>query len=157
VGFSDGSAIPNPGPCGAGALLFLPNNAGKVTSAISLGQGDNNIGEIAGLHRLLELIDTAYRRNLVRGHPAILLFTDSLLVVGALEWGWALSNMPPSIRALLKSYRSRKALNPTLLYWVKAHSDLAHNETVDKLAKEGATWSGDGTNDGRTRTSWVIH
>jgi ribonuclease HI/exonuclease III len=154
VGFSDGSAIPNPGPCGAGALLFLPNNAGKVTCAMSLGQGDNNVGEIAGLLKLLCLIDEAYRRGLVQGHPAILLFTDSLLVVGALEWGWAIKNMPPSIRSLLKAYRARKALNPLLLYWVKAHSDVQHNETVDQEAKDGATWSCDPAQDGHTRTLW---
>jgi ribonuclease HI len=156
VGFSDGSAIPNPGPCGAGALLFLPQKVATVTCAMSLGEGDNNIGEIAGLHKLLELIDEAYQRKLVRGHPPILLFTDSLLVVGALEWGWAMKNMPRSIHSLLKAYRARKALNPTLLYWVKAHSDVANNEKVDKEAKVGATWSGDVAQNGRTRTRWDI-
>ena len=156
VGFSDGSAIPNPGPCGAGALLFLPLNAGKVSCAMSLGQGDNNVGEIAGMLKLLNLIDEAYRRGLVHGHPPVLLFTDSLLVVGALEWGWAMTHMPPSIRGLLKAYRTRKALNPTLLYWVKAHSEVTHNETVDQDAKLGASWSNDATQDGRTRTRWVL-
>ena len=156
VGFSDGSAIPNPGPCGAGALLFLPLNAGKVSCAMSLGQGDNNVGEIAGMLKLLNLIDEAYRRGLVHGHPPVLLFTDSLLVVGALEWGWAMTHMPPSIRGLLKAYRTRKACNPTLLYWVKAHSEVTHNETVDQDAKLGASWSNDATQDGRTRTRWVL-
>jgi hypothetical protein len=29
VGFSYGSSIPNPGPCGAGALLILPGPCGR--------------------------------------------------------------------------------------------------------------------------------
>ena len=119
MGFADGSSIPNPGPCGAGALLFLPHGAGRGLSAMSLGQGDNNLGEIAGLLRVLTLVDEAYERGLVVGFPALILFTDSLLVVGALEWGWATTNMPSAIRELLQAlqaYRARKALNPLALY-----------------------------------------
>jgi ribonuclease HI len=154
VGFADGSAIPNPGPCGASALLFLPEGAGHAISAMSLGPGDNNLGEIAAMLRVLTLLDEAYERDLVDGHPPLLLFTDSLLVVGALEWGWATTNMPPKIRDLLKAYRARKVLNSVVLYWVKGHSDITHNETVDKEAKEGAIWSKAGRI--HTRTRWTL-
>jgi hypothetical protein len=47
VSFSNGSSIPNPGPCGAGALLILSGAAGQVLSTMALGEGDNNLGEIA--------------------------------------------------------------------------------------------------------------
>ena len=155
VGFSDGSAIPNPGPCGAGALLFCPHDAGSARSALSLGEGDNNVGEIAGLHQVLRLVDEAYVRKIIIGNPPLLLFTDSLLVVGALEWGWAMKNMPRSIRPLLKSYRLRKAANPTSLYWVKGHSKIKNNDVVDVEAKTGASWSTQG-GPRRTRTTWDI-
>jgi ribonuclease HI len=121
---------------------------------MSLGPGDNNLGEIAGMLRVLTLLDEAFERDLVDGHPSLLLFTDSLLVVGALEWGWASTNMPPMIRELLMAYRARKALNPVALYWVKGHSDITHNETVDKEAKKGAVWSKTGRI--LTRTRWTL-
>jgi hypothetical protein len=53
TGFSDGSALGNPGPCGAGALLFLPHGKGKATASLKLGHGDNNKGEIEGLLHVL--------------------------------------------------------------------------------------------------------
>ena len=153
VGFSDGSSIPNPGPCGAGALLILPHGAGQALCAMSLGQGDNNLGEIAGTHQVLRLLDEAYKNGRIVGHPPLLLFTDSLLVVGALEWGWSARNMPPLIRDLRCAYRERKSLNPVALYWVKGHSNITHNETVDQEAKTGARWSLTGAI--RIRTVWT--
>ena len=86
---------------------------------MSLGQGNNNLGEIAGMLQVLSLLDDAYSSSRLVGHPALLLFTDSLLVVGALEWGWSARNMPPLIKKLRRAYRKRKALNPVALYWVK--------------------------------------
>ena len=153
VGFADGSSIPNPGPCGAGALLFLPNDAGTAISTISLGLGDNNLGEIAGLLEILRLVDEAYTKGRLIDHPALLLFTDSLLVVGALEWGWSTRNMPKLIGKLRKAYRKRKTLNSVALYWVKGHSQIIYNEVVDKRAKIGARWSQEGSV--RLRTKWT--
>jgi ribonuclease HI len=154
VGFSDGSSIPNPGPCGAGALLILPGTAGQALSTMALGAGDNNLGEIAGLLQVLVLLDEAYARGLVTGHPPLLLFTDSLLVVGALDWGWPTRGMPPLIRDLRQAYRDRKGLNPVQLYWVKGHSQIARNEIVDKAARVGARWCRDGIL--QTETVWSL-
>jgi ribonuclease HI len=153
VGFSDGSAIPNPGPSGAGALLIFPLGAGQALSTMALGDGDNNLGEIAGLLQVLVLLDAAYERGWVVGHPPLLLFTDSLLVVGALEWGWTARHMPPLMRDLRHAYRARKCLNPVALYWVKGHSKITRNDIVDKAAKEGAAWSLGGQR--RTHTIWT--
>jgi ribonuclease HI len=154
VGFSDGSSIPNPGPCGAGALLILPGAAGQALSTMALGKGDNNLGEIAGLLQILVLLDEAYERGLVAGHPPLLLFTDSLLVVGALDWGWSARDMPPLIRDLRHAYRDRKKVTSVALYWVKGHSQITRNEIVDKTAKTGAGWSRDGIQ--QTSTDWTL-
>jgi ribonuclease HI len=63
VGFADGSSIPNPGPCGAGALLFLLHDSGTAISTMSLGLGDNNLGEIVGFLEILRLVDEAYTKG----------------------------------------------------------------------------------------------
>jgi ribonuclease HI len=100
-------------------------------------------------------VDRAYDRRLITGYPPLLLFTDSLLVVGALEWGWSISNLP-GISTLLDAYRARKALNPTRLYWVKGHADIKYNEEVDVLAKQGARRSQKGEGP-TTITNWTRH
>jgi ribonuclease HI len=119
---------------------------------MSLGLGDNNLGEIAGLLEILRLVDEAYTKGRINGHPALLLFTDSLLVVGALEWGWSTRNMPQLIGKLRRAYRQRKTINSVTLYWVKGHSQIIYNEVVDKRAKVGARWSQEGFV--RSRTKW---
>jgi ribonuclease HI len=104
--------------------------------------------------KVLHLVDEAYDRSLVIGHPPLLLFTDSLLVVGAVEWGWSTSKKPPLIRQLLRAFRKRKKLNPVALYWVKRHSKIIHNETVDKKVKSGAKWSKDDII--KDHTTWTL-
>jgi ribonuclease HI len=42
------------------------------------------------------------------------------------------------IRELLVAYRACKTLNLVALYWVKGHSDITHNENVDKEVKKDA-------------------
>jgi ribonuclease HI len=158
--FADGSALGNPGPCGAGVHLILPLEAGTVTDSIALGAGDNNAGEVAGLLQALRLVERARERGLFTGHPPLLLFTDSLLVVGALEWGWSLRNMPNGTRALRVAYRAALAAFPVVrLYWVKGHANIIYNEVVDKEAKLGAAFSRDappGTRFPRHNTRWTL-
>ena len=156
--FTDGSALGNPGPCGAGAYLILPNEAGTVTLSSALGHGDNNTGEVEGLRMGLELLAQAKAKDLFTGQPPLLIFTDSLVVMGALEWGWSLRNMPAGIRGLRRLYRAIKSDFPIVrLYWVKGHSDIEGNERADRAAKRGSQYSAQappGTQFPRTTTTW---
>jgi hypothetical protein len=54
---------------------------------MSLGIGDNNLVEIERLLEILRLVDEVYTKGRINGHPVLLIFTDSLFVVGVLEWG----------------------------------------------------------------------
>jgi hypothetical protein len=45
VAFTDGSAKPNPGPCGAGVYIRFPDGK-EVDLASTIGPGSNNIGEL---------------------------------------------------------------------------------------------------------------
>ena len=49
--YTDGSAIPNPGPCGAGAVLIDLDDNILWTLSEYLGEGTNNIGEITAILR----------------------------------------------------------------------------------------------------------
>ena len=47
--YLDGSASPNPGPCGAGISIFLRDPDRVVDYGASLGRGTNNFAELFGL------------------------------------------------------------------------------------------------------------
>ena len=55
VYYTDGSASPNPGPCGAG--FFRPEGPlAECSAATSLGRGTNNIGELYAMGMALKCI-----------------------------------------------------------------------------------------------------
>ncbi len=47
--YTDGSALSNPGPCGAGVSIFLCGSDRIVDAGASLDNGTNNIGELAAI------------------------------------------------------------------------------------------------------------
>jgi hypothetical protein len=49
ISFTDGSANPNPGPCGGGALLRDATGLWMEEAVAALGQGTNNLGELWGV------------------------------------------------------------------------------------------------------------
>jgi hypothetical protein len=92
--YSDGSASPNPGPCGAGASIFYRDPDTVLDFGASLGRGTNNIAELCGLgiifSRLILLHSTC---------PVItraVVFCDSKLALRA-----ATSNKEPISTVLL--------------------------------------------------------
>ena len=59
-------------------------------------------------------------------------------MVGALEWGWSLQNMPIGTRALKLrvAYLAALASFPDVrLYWVKGHANIIYNEVVENPAR----------------------
>ena len=132
--YTDGSATPNPGPAGAGVAVFDQTSETVVDIGLALGQGTNNLGEIAALCLALGHIG-----GLDRGLP-VLVFTDSLYALNAVT--------KPRSKKKLSSrnepwiVRARSLLNiaarrcPSLsFHWVKGHSLVGGNERADRIAK----------------------
>ena len=143
VAFTDGSANPNPGPCGAGAHLYANSDGWSTEAWAALGMGTNNLGELWAAGMALEM---AHRRLL--SHPgvyrALYLFTDSAFVVGCLEKGWKTSIAPAILRAVLALRERVRSLVPVSLQWIPAHVGLAENEHADMLAGIGSKSSAEG-------------
>jgi ribonuclease HI len=134
--FTDGSAVPNPGPGGWGAVYVIDDEI--VAEAYgSGGETTNNRMELTALIHAVDLVP--------EGTPATV-YSDSNLAVRTInEWaagwernGWkrkkgAVENLD-LVKAAYRAYRERPELDLT---WIRAHVGFRWNEYADELANRG--------------------
>jgi ribonuclease HI len=146
VAYTDGSAIGNPGPSGAGAIITYPHfgpHGGQHTEELSvgLGTGTNNLGEMWAIGMVLQDLD----RKVATGYQAPAtgyILTDSSYTLGCLTKGWDSKTHPELQQHLL----ARIAANPTTwhILWVPGHANVALNEAADRAANRGSARSAAG-------------
>ena len=139
--FTDGSALGNPGPTGAGAVIYMN---GYHTSPILLKRGvgpmnNNYTGELVGIQIALKfMVDLEGSAQL--SHKNIHFFTDCQAAIIA-----AFNNTIPNgkVDIILKIKESINYLsvrgNSIHVHLVPGHKDILGNELADKQAKEAAT------------------
>ena len=100
VVFTDGSAHGNPGPAGAGMVMFLPTkgeqseDTGYVRKRIkALGVQTNNMAELAAVAMTLQELEEVERNQRIyqdveTTQMDVILFTDSTYVIGSLTDDW---------------------------------------------------------------------
>lgn len=136
--FTDGSAIPNPGPGGWAAVKV---DRGVIVAEISGSSTatTNNRMELTAIREALEHL-------VADGEPAVI-YTDSNLAVRTLnEWaggwqrrGWARKTGPVENLDLVKPlYEALQARPEVQLRWIKAHAGHRWNERADELANSAA-------------------
>ncbi|MEW8546767.1 MAG: reverse transcriptase domain-containing protein [Candidatus Thiodiazotropha sp.] len=139
--FTDGSALGNPGPTGAGAVVYLD---GYQSSPILLKKGvspmsNNYTGELVGIQIALEFITDLHDKAGVNGR-SIHIFTDCQGAIIS-----AFNNQIPKnkIDIILKIKECVNQIldngNQIQVHWVPGHKDIAGNELADFQAKEAAT------------------
>ena len=140
VAFTDGSANPNPGPCGAGAFIYHNETPGWETERYAaLGHGTNNLGELWAVGLALQ---AAHDRILAHPHHTykqLYIFTDSQFTRGILTLGWK-SSQHASLARVLKQY-IRDFPVTVFVEWVPAHVGIQQNERADQLAEQGTAVS----------------
>jgi ribonuclease HI len=131
--FTDGSAQPNPGPGGWGAV-YVKNGTIIAQRYGHVPATTNNRMELQALLAATELVPV--------GEPAVI-HTDSKLAVDtvntwAASWekrGWKRKNGPVEnldlVKPLFETFRSRPELS---LQWIAAHVGYRWNEYADALA-----------------------
>jgi hypothetical protein len=179
------SCIPNPGPCSYGVFIMWPVPDGDLSALQSavltsppafsnvdqrnstarakyLGNGTNNLGELSGVQRVLQLVRRWAENKKVAAATALHvnsssaatatspmptpstplrplhLFTDSAYSVGVITGTMgASSNLDiiQPIRVLIRALRKEHSID-TRIQWVPAHVGIACNEMADKLANE---------------------
>ena len=135
-GFTDGSYRGNPGPCGAGACLFLPNEEKIDLKQPVSKRSSILLGELMAIKIALDNSKLEMERIDIK---TIMLFSDSQSAVGILTLGWENKTHTSVIFEIKQSMEILKSQNVTVeLNWKPGHAEIAGNEIADKLAKEAA-------------------
>lgn len=128
--YIDGSSKGNPGPGGAGIVIYQDD---KILSmhGIGLGHVTNNQAEFLALkHALTEL----KQQGLCRPFP-ITILTDSTLVVGIFSQNWRAKANRELVMEIKGMLRDLPAIS---FSFVRGHSGIKGNEEADALAQEAA-------------------
>lgn len=126
--YTDGSAQPNPGPCGCGAVMIDENADIVWTLSEFLGEGTNNIGE---LFAILRGVARAMEMGITRLH----VYSDSELSVHLLTG--EKQTKKEHLQYIVQRIQKTLAKKPSLkveFSWVKAHNGHRWNEMADRLA-----------------------
>lgn len=134
--FTDGSAVPNPGPGGWGAVYVTDGTI--VAEACGYGgETTNNRMELTALIRAVDLVPDG---------EAVTVYSDSNLAVRTInEWaagwerrGWKRKSGPVEnldlVKLVYQAYRRRPELS---VVWIRAHVGFTWNEYADELANRG--------------------
>ncbi len=122
--YVDGASRGNPGPAGAGAVLFGPDEEKRAEESRYLGETTNNVAEYQALLLGLELA-----RN--RGVKHLQVYADSELVVRQLKGTYQVKK--PHLLPLWQE--ARQALQKFDTYAI-SHLDRSFNQEADRLARQ---------------------
>lgn len=121
--YCDGSAVPNPGRLGLGALVLAPDGTRQALSMAADARGCNNEAEARALLMALQHVQA-------RGAQVLQIYSDSSLLVAQLG-----SEGAPPVVGLAALYAELAAMLATFaatsLHWIPRH----RNGEADALAR----------------------
>lgn len=123
--FTDGSCIGNPGPCGTGVYIQLPDK--EIKHYRYLGEGTNNKAELSAVLDAMRLLEEEGIDN----STPVVVCTDSKYVVGILTQNWKAKVNRDIILPLRTEV---KKWNDITIRWVAGHADIPENDEADRLA-----------------------
>ena len=124
IAFTDGASLGNPGPMGAGIVIYRDGVRVEELSEY-LGHGTNNIAEYTAIIKALETAHTM-------GESEVHVKSDSQLVIRQLNNEYKVRD--PGLQ-VLKTRVEHLCIGLTVRF---EHIPREKNEEADKLSKEGA-------------------
>ena len=140
VAFTDGSCLGNPGPCGAGACVFLPDKTEPTLLKQPVSsRGSILLGELIAIKMAINYIFNTRHQRPPNNVKKVHVFSDSQCAIGHLTLGWE----PNSHKATISEVKSdiQKLVDSGVeveISWTPGHADIKGNEKADQMAKEAA-------------------
>ena len=134
--FTDGSCLTNPGPCGAGAVVYPCNQKPVRLKRPVCKRGSILLGELVAI---LLVIEYLIQNTATIPSKLVKIFCDSQSAVGILTLGWkdtSYKDVVSDIKLGIDTLKEKGA--PTQIDWTPGHSAIAGNKIADQLAKEAA-------------------
>ena len=138
--FTDGSCLGNPGPCGAGACVFLPDKTEPTLLKQPVSsRGSILLGELIAIKMAINYIFNTRHQRPPNNVKKVHVFSDSQCAIGHLTLGWE----PNSHKATIAEVKSdiQKLVDSGVeveISWTPGHADIKGNEKEDQMAKEAA-------------------
>ena len=103
--FTDGSCRENPGPCGAGACVYLPGQEEYVELKKPVSRlASILLGELVAIEIALNFIQSEMKKKTIKG---VKIFCDSQSAIGILTLGWKPTSYQGTIKQTIKeNYRT---------------------------------------------------
>ena len=128
--YVDGASCCNPGPAGAGLVIYDENGNELGRDSAYLGEMTNNMAEYEALVRALKKAEEASVRD-------VSVYTDSLLVKNQIKGTYKIKN------EILKKYADEaRQIARTFDHFVIEYIPREQNKIADKLAKGAANKRG---------------
>jgi len=141
LAFSDGSALGNPGPAGAAAIVVFPSTdtqPGRSVEAYApLGVAGNNTAELFGNAMVFAIVKREQDAGRV-DHHRVVQCSDSMLSMAVITYTAVPVLTEKLAHATRRLANSVNDTTPAEANWVAGHADIALNDHVDELAKRAA-------------------
>ena len=136
----DGSCLNNPGPCGAGAIVFVEEETTELNQSVCK-RGSILLGELIAIKIVLEYIRQINQKIRTKIEQ-LTIFSDSQTAIGILTLQnvhWKIENHKRiTLEILDKMKRIQKNGIEIKIHWTPGHANVNGNEIADRLAKEAA-------------------
>ena len=134
--FTDGSCKRNPGPCGAGACLFFPNQEKIELHQPVAKRASILLGELVAIKMALEYVKTEVNKREIK---QLSVLSDSQSAVGILTLGWQNKSHTRVVAEVQQTIKNLEDKGIKIeINWTPGHAEIEGNEIADRLAKQGA-------------------